>query len=370
MAKKQKRSQSRTRSISARKSVSKSKPVKYLKSFSSWVTSAKSKGSLLSQQQYFRDGIKLVRKLYAGFTPERGFDVRLLKHWPHSRIEELRGYISDANRLTSGEYHELYTLARPRTSDQIHALQLHTSQVSRDERRHPQQRWVIYANTRKARVRYVVERVPIAAAMGRGIFEERVRAEVVQPVKGGRLVHRDYLFREVLGFQPGIESTTPGGMRMARFLGTVHPWEQMIAAMRVLVRIIPDRTRAGEEAYYRLLTDRGPVYSAVPKHFLVQLMQQWGEEYERATDFAGMLIGVRFTGDEFKARREGRLRDERRRKYERSAYERRLARARLSRKKSRKKSRSRKKKSKPLKSLKPPKFPKRLKKSQKPRRAK
>lgn len=284
----------------ARKSAGRSP---YTQKHSSWFTDASNKRSRSETQARLQEGVKLVRQLYSGFTAGEGYDVRRLRYWPDARVKELQGYIAQARRLTSGEYHELYTLHRPRTPDQRSALILHSGLTSPDEDKHPQRAWPIYANTKKIRIRYIKERVPAGAAMGRPIYIERLRAEVRRPVgeKGSVLVHRDYLFREVLGIQPGIDSASPEGIRVGRILRTTDPWAQMRVAMRLLLPHLPDYTPRGDEAHYRLLSDRGPVGTSVPKHMLMDRMDTWGEEYGDAEGFAGMLIGVRYVGDEFAA---------------------------------------------------------------------
>lgn len=286
---------SRKRKNSRGKSAKSFVPV-YLKKPSREFQKGKKTSQALSA---FRDGIKLVRKLYSNFDASHGFDLRYIERWPASRIQTARRFMGEAQRLTRGEYHELYTLARPRNVAQRQALRLHTGLQSPDESHHPQHAWPIYANTRRVKVRYVPERVLIAAPMGRPIYEERLRAEIRRSVPGGILVHRDYLFREVLGFQPGLESTSPEGMRAGQRLGTFDPWEQMVLAMQLLVKVIPDRTPNGNEAHYRLISDRGPIGTSVPKHMLVDRMQTWGEDYN--VRYAGLLLGVRYQGDEFKA---------------------------------------------------------------------
>jgi hypothetical protein len=292
------------------------------------VTEAGSAREVRKRANYLREGLKTARRLYAGLTPARGFDARSLKHWPNARVEVLSQLITSAHRLTAGEFHELYTVVYPRTADQVAALQLHTTQVSPDPR-YPQKGWVVHANVRGARVRYIPERVVIGAAMGRPIYEERLRAEVVRPVKGGVLLHRDYLFREVLGFQPGADSTTAEGKRLGAMLKSFDPWVQMVHAMRLLMKRIPKRTSTGEEAYYRLLTDRGPTGTSVPAHMLIERMQRWSERYDKS--FVEFLIGVRYTGSEFKARIQGRKTIERRQRYERLQKQLRLERSRIAR---------------------------------------
>lgn len=283
---------------------------------------------------HFRDGIKLVRQFYAGFDPGDGFDLRHVRYWTDARVATLNRFIGQANRLTSGEFHELYTLHRPRSAEQRRALILHSGLVSPDEDRHPQRAWPIYANTRDVELRYVKETVPkpgVPRMAGLVPIEERLRVEVRRRIKGGALVHRDYLFREVLGFQPGLESTSAEGLRAAGILGSTNPWQQMVAAMRLLLPRLPDRTRKGNEAYYRLLSDRGPIGTSVPKHMLIERMQEWGEDYN--DKFVAILIGVRYQGDEFEAVRGPKSldakSDRRRARYAELARDRQKARARI-----------------------------------------
>lgn len=301
---------------------------------SAWFLNAQEKGSTHAWEGHFSDGIKLVRQFYGGFDPRDGYDLRHVRHWTDERVEVLGRFIGQANRLVSGEFHELYTLHRPRSPGQRRALVLHTGLSSPDEDRHPQRAWPIYANTREVELRYVKETVPklgVPRMAGLAPTEERLRVEVRRPVKGGALVHRDYLFREVLGFQPGLESTTPEGLRAAQVLGTTVPWQQMVLAMRMLLPRLPDRTPKGNEVYYRLLSDRGPIGTSAPKHMLVERMQEWGEDYNQR--FVAMLIGVRYQGDEFEAVRGPKSLDaksERRRaRYAELARERQRARGRI-----------------------------------------
>jgi hypothetical protein len=345
MAKKRKRSRRVSRSKPIRKKVSKkipkripkriskpipktvSKPVpNYAKIKPKWLSALKTPRAVRSQLGVLHDGLRRVRQLFGGFEAKDGYSLQRLKALPSARAEHLRAYISHANHFFSGEAQSLYSLVRPRSEAQRDALYRHTAQISPDEHRHPLRAFLIYANTRKAQVRYVPERKLIAAPMGRPIIEERLRAEIVHPVKGGRLVTRDYLFREVLGFQPGMESTSEEGMMAGQGLGTFDPWEQMVEAMEMLLEVIPDYTPQGNEAYYRLLSDRGPVGVGVPKHMLVSQMQRWGEEYE--TTLVELLIGVRYQGDEFKSRASDVKSEDRQAQYRKLKYERRLARER------------------------------------------
>lgn len=303
----------------------------YLKSsLSSWVTDPDPRHRRETERR-LREGVKLVRRLYAGFDPKRGYDLNKLSRWPDSRIEEVSRFISHANRLTSGEYHDLYTVVRPRTNEQREALRLHTSQVSTDEDKHPQKAYVIYANVRDARVDFVEEVTLKGVAFGMPIEERRLRVEIREPVEGGALIHRDYLFREVLGFQPGTESTTEEGLRVAKELGTFDPWGQMSIAMRELLPRLPQRSRNGNEAYYRLITDRGPISVSRPVHMLAQLMEEWGDKYDAG--FVETIIGLRYQGDEFRAvvgpASLDSKAEQRRARYRRLAYERRLARSRI-----------------------------------------
>jgi hypothetical protein len=94
-------------------------------------------------------------------------------------------------------------------------------------------------------------------------------------------VDRDYLFQEMLGFQP-------------------YRWEDFIRALRMLLPLLPDKTPTGKDALYTLLSrEHGPISAPVPKPFLLQVMLEWSEAY--ANEFAGTLIGVRYQGDRWQA---------------------------------------------------------------------
>jgi hypothetical protein len=107
---------------------------------------------------------------------------------------------------------------------------------------------------------------------------------------------RDYLFREILGYQPGELD------RRGRLPG--DPWADIIRATRTLMKVMPDQVEVSpgvfKEAMYTLMSQsHGPVSSPVYKRFMIQTLQEWGESY--ANSFVGILIGWRLQGDRLSA---------------------------------------------------------------------
>lgn len=283
---------------------------------------------------YYQEGLKRARDLYAGFGTAEGYDLKRIPFWPEDRELAARKAVAETNRLYSTGYGS-FIKVRPRSVAEDVALRQRTGQTTHFPG-HPQYRYLVLANTPKtSRVRYLKEAVPL----GFGVTQERLRAEVVTGVKGGRMMTREYIFSEILGFQPGIESASPFGLAQAERLGTADPWEQMKIAMREFERRLPKNVMRGkfkgEEAHYQMLTDRGPVGSVMPAHMLLANMERWGEEYGTHAGFAANLIGVLYRGSEFRAftaqnRQEdarSRYAREKRERYKKSAAERLRARS-------------------------------------------
>lgn len=325
MAKK-KQSRSESDSIFVRVKKTKPKSVRYLKNVSETFRTKERKADALLLERSIRERFPLLRKIYGGFTSAEGYDLRYIKRWPEARLNQARKYLSQVNRLTSGESWQTFSLHKATTLEEHQAIYRHTRQGS-DDPKHPLKAYVLFSNVKGARVRYVEEEYPIAAAMGRPIVKKRLRAEVVRPVKRGLLLQRDYIFDEVLGFQPGVDVGTPQGAKNAELLGTAEPWEQMLIAMERLLAFLPQHTASGEPAWYRLLSDRGPIDGAATKSRLMARMQRYAAEYDPT--FVETLIGVRFQGGEFESRKIQRRSEEMRQKYREQAAERRKARARI-----------------------------------------
>lgn len=291
----------------------------YLKKSTGEPTSAAEKANFL---QYFKEGLPKASELYAGFTKGEGYDLKRLPFWPPERYHAARMAVSETNHLYSTGYGS-FIAVKPRTPQERAALEVYTGQHF-EVPGHPQQRFLVPANVSKrslGRVRYIKESVPL----GFGVTQERLRAEVVTGVKGGRLMTRRYLFSEILGFQPGVESAGPLGLTQGQRLGTFDPWEQMKIAMREFERRLPQRVRSGkfkgEIAHYQMLTDRGPVGSPMEADMLVANMERWGEEYATHAGFAANLIGVLYRGSQWNADRKYILQETKRQRYQRERRE-------------------------------------------------
>lgn len=171
-----------------------------------------------------------------------------------------------------------HLIVRPRTKAEEKALRIHTQQKV------PRQKAFVIHTSKPlvAQVHFVTQpekKMPFfAAPIGGGL-----RVEMVQTYQDGELVltDRDYLFEEVLGFQP-------------------YRWEDFIYALQMLLPLLPDTTPTGKPAMYTLLSrEHGPISVPVLKEFLIEVLQEWAEKYE--DEFAGTLIGVRYQGDRWVA---------------------------------------------------------------------
>jgi hypothetical protein len=227
-----------------------------------------------SQLVYLRKTIAQLRVVYRGFDAKSGFDARYPQNWTARQHQEVQAYGVRLHSLMGTQH----LIVRPRTKAEEKALRVHTQQkVAR------QKAFVIHTSKPlKAEVHFVTQpmrRMPFfAPPIGGGL-----RVEMVATYQGGELVltDRDYLFEEMLGFQP-------------------IRWEDFITALRMLLPLLPDKTPTGKGALYTLLSrEHGPISSPVLKEFLLEEMQRWAEAY--SNDFAGTLIGVRYQGDRWTA---------------------------------------------------------------------
>lgn len=215
-----------------------------------------------------------MRSVYRGFGAADGFDARYPQNWTTAQHQEVMEYGARLHSLMSGQY----VIVRPRTKAEERALRVHTQQwVAR------QKAFVVHTSKPLiAQVHYVTQpekQMPFGArSIGGGL-----RVEMVQTYQDGKLVlaDRDYLFEEMLGFQP-------------------YDWRDFLYALRMLLPLLPDKTPTGKDAMYTLLSrEHGPIGSPVLKHFLLQVLQEWAETYE--DEFGATLIGVRYQGDRWVA---------------------------------------------------------------------
>lgn len=204
--------------------------------------------------------------MFSGFEARNGFDTRHPENWDMRKRRRVEKYGYILHSLTSTQHF----IARPRTKAQREALRVRTGQLS------PNQKAFVIHDIPSARVRYIKGK------------RKKLLIDIVREVKGGEVFVRDFIFTELLGFQP-------------------LTWEKMVDAMRDMLPFLPDTIPgsaavegASEEPWFVLLSQpHGPISAPVRKSMLLQRMQQWGSEYSNA--FSGILIGVRLTGSRWDA---------------------------------------------------------------------
>jgi hypothetical protein len=227
--------------------------------------------------------VKELRTVYRGFTAKEGFDARHPENWSAARRRQVQMYGARLHKLKSARY----VLERPKTNAQREALQRHTGQLN------PRQKvYVIHPSVDpiKAKVEYIFE--PAQPLPFHQIKPAQLRVRLVQPTAGGVMYDIDYLFREILGYQPGELD------RHGRLPG--DPWADIIRATRILMKHMPDQIEVSpgvwKDAMYTLMSQaQGPVASPVYKKELLETLQEWGDQY--AKSFVGILIGWRLQGD-------------------------------------------------------------------------
>ncbi len=226
------------------------------------------------QLAYLRKTIQQLRSVYRGFSPKDGFDARYPQNWTAHQHSQVMAYGARLHSLMSAQH----VIVRPRTKAEEKALRIHTQQKV------PRQKAFVIHTSKPlvAAVHYVTQpekKMPFfAPPIGGGL-----RVEMVQSYQDGALVltDRDYLFEEMLGFQP------------------YNP-DDFIYALRMLLPLLPDKTPTGKEAMYTLLSrEHGPIGTPVFKEFLIETLLDWLEVYE--DEFAATLIGVRYQGDRWTA---------------------------------------------------------------------
>lgn len=251
---------------------------------------------------------------------------------------EAQHYIRLYNAYTSRA--DKFIVVRPKSKAEADALYRHTTE-SFPEGKHSQKAWIVHSEQPgTARVRYLKAPVQVGWKKAKKGYERDIgpglRVELVHDVRGGQLIDRDYIFKEVLGFQPGIDFTRATFLAAERLRLPADPWEQIRVAIEMLMDVLPDKTPRGHDAYYKILTLRhGPIGASVPKEMLVGELIRYGQTY--AKGFAEAIIGVRYMGSEWQAvspsnaKNADRQQDIRRAHYRKLAYQERLARMRQSR---------------------------------------
>lgn len=288
MAKKKKRSVSRSRPKlkPLRKSIR--KPVRVRKPKpQSWFVSLP-KREQVNAVRLLREQVRDLRQIFSGFDSKDGFDLRHPERWSEMARTYVDLHAKDLRKLWSRRDEQQVVKPRARNKALLEAqraaLRLHTGQGLPNQRA-----WIVSAAAaRKLKVAYVpVPETPLAFGVK---VPARLRVEVRQSVKGGYRLSQDFLFRELLGgYQP---------MNFA----------SMAEATRALLPLMPD-TVGGKEAYYVLLSDSpaGVISTPAPKSLLIEKLLQWHEEYDTASyvathpDFAETIIGWRLQGARLEA---------------------------------------------------------------------
>lgn len=212
-----------------------------------------------------------MRQFFSGFESRDGYDARYPGNWSMQRRRQVEYFAYQANALLSTPS----LIVKPRNARERRALEKHTGQI------HPRQiRFAVHVPAPlRMRVRFVRDRARVPFMGAAALLQKRLRVEVVDKVVNGELYTRDYLFREILGYQPVV-------------------WDEFIEALIGLLPYLPDYTPSGEDATYTLLSQpHGPISSPKLKKLLLNEMQRWMQEY--SNDLSGLLIGVRYQGDTF-----------------------------------------------------------------------
>lgn len=248
------------------------------------------------QLRYLNDTLKELRRTFTGFETRNGYDLRSVRNWTQEQVHQVQAYGGELHTLTSTPH----VWVIPKTGAQRQALQLKTGQaLSR------QKRYAIHVPSPKnTRVNFVRDRK-----------RNQVRVEVRRQVRFGEVIVQDYLFREMIGYQP-------------------RTFPQMKKALKKLLPQMPNKV-GKEPAYYTLLTEpHGPISVPMRKNRLMHVLQRYHIEYEGPAsalhpDFAEVVIGFRLQGTLTDAITEEKKRRDQSREHRRLKYEQRLERRRI-----------------------------------------
>lgn len=243
-----------------------------------------------------RQDVQELRKIFRGFEARQGFDVRHPENWSAARVAKARRYGLRMRQLKSTPH----VIARPRTQAQRDALMKHVAQPW------PNQKAFIVHTPHPINtvVDYVLEpavSIPVYAAALTFVRQRpaQLRVQLVKQIHGGESLTQDFLFREILGYQPGLVG--PGGTyRVGQ-----NPWEDMVRATRALLPFMPKttmsaRTGEQEEAWYTFISmPHDSIGAAIRYSEIVNSLQF---DFSRYSDsFAGLILGFRYQGDRWKA---------------------------------------------------------------------
>ncbi len=294
-------------------------PRTYTKSKAKWFASIEDPAQQRGTLNYFKDGIRNVRRVFKGFDAKNGYSLAEIKKWPHARMMEAQHYIRLYNSYTSRR--TKFVVARPRTKAEKEALQRFTAETF-PEGKHAQKAWIVHTDSPES-AQFQYDRVPVQTGWRKvkegkrvvyeRVIEEGLRVKLVHKVRGGRLIDQDYLFKEVLGFQPGIDFTSKALITRNRLQLPADPYEQMRAAILMMIDMLPATTPGGEEAFYKILTaQHGPIGASQPRSRLLEEFMRYIQTYgpkaresealrikRGLSTFAETIIGVRYMGSDW-----------------------------------------------------------------------
>lgn len=236
-----------------------------------------------------REDVQALREVFTGFDATDGYDVRHPESWSAARVKRVQRYGIRLRALKASPH----IIVRPRSEAQRIALLRHVAQPWPNMKA-----FVVHTpHPKGTSVRYVLE--PARLLPFHATKPAQLRVQLVRPIHGGRQYTRDFLFREILGYQPGLSG--PGG----RFRRGRNPWDDMVYATRMLLPYLPDtamsaRTRLPEEAWYTLISmPHDSIGGAIRKSELVNTLLQDYAHYSES--FAGLILGFRYQGSRWKA---------------------------------------------------------------------
>jgi hypothetical protein len=254
-----------------------------------WVLDIKDLPTRRLRINQLRQDVQELRKIFSGFEAKNGFDVRHPENWSAGRVAKARRYGIRMRQLKSSPH----IIVRPRTQAQREALLRHVAQPWPNQKAfivhtpHPIGTVVDYVYEPERRFPFNV------------VVPARLRVQLSKEIHGGTHMTQDFLFREILGYQPGLPG--PGGMyRKGR-----NPWDDMIRATRALLPHMPKttmsaRTGEEEEAWYTFISmPHDSIGASIRYSEILNKLQEDFSQYRES--FAGLILGFRYQGDRWKA---------------------------------------------------------------------
>lgn len=264
-------------------------PVDYPAFEQPWLRSIKTAATRRQKLNQLRDDVKALRQVFVGFEAKDGFDARRPERWSGARVAKAKRYGIRLRNLQAAPH----VIVRPRTQEQRVALLRHVAQPWPNMKA-----FIIHTpHPKGTRVRYVKE--PQRLLPFHVTKPAQLRVQLVKKIRGGSQMTQDFLFREILGYQPGLSG--PGG----RFKKGRNPWADMLYATRMLLPYMPSwsmnaQTRKKEEAWYTVISmPHDSIGASIRKSEILNTLREWSEQY--LGSFAGLILGFRFQGTRWKA---------------------------------------------------------------------